>query len=321
MSHRLSIYAVIMSVVFGLAFSSCHSSRQITTASSHGYTTKKGGGGKLSSGVSAPSLKGLDSTSATLLKEAESWVGTPYKYGGNDRGGVDCSGFVLQVYLRALDIKLPRTSREQSEFCQKVDKSHLTPGDLLFFRTTKGSDRISHVGIFVGENKMIHSSTSQGVIFTDLSTDYYVRSYSGAGKVGQYHAMLSRGKKNGGNKDTVKPEKKSEALPREIPTEVSLDDLDRVMTASSKGAPAGTAPAPSTATTSKPASEPEKSGGYTMTPVKSVPVRSTSTKPQTQAPATAVRAVTPAVSAASTTEPSVDDARNSVLNSIVEKDL
>ncbi len=320
MSHRLSIIAIFLSVFLGLTLSSCHSSRTVTTASSHGYT-KKGEVKKSSGTVAPPSLKGMDSASAALIKEAESWLGTPYKYGGNDRGGVDCSGFVLQVYLRALDIKLPRTSREQNEFCQKVDKSRLTPGDLLFFKTTKGSDRISHVGIYAGENKMIHSSTSQGVIFTDLATDYYVRTYAGAGKVGQYHSMLSRGKKGNEEKEVKKKDaKKSEALPREIPTEVSLDDLDRVMTASSK---ASTTSASSAEAATSPAPTTEKSGGYTTTVVTSLPAKTTTASSKPQGPVTpTVRTVaSPGSATSAAPEPSVEDARNSVLNSIVEKDL
>ncbi|MDE5751017.1 MAG: C40 family peptidase, partial [Duncaniella sp.] len=164
-----------MSVLAGLATSSCGSSRSVSTVSGHGKGSH--------SAVSHPSLDGLSPTAKILISEADSWVGTPYRYGGNDRGGVDCSGFVTQVYLKALGIKLPRSSREQSEYCPKIDKSRLTPGDLLFFRTTKGSNRVSHVGIFVGDNRMIHSSTSRGVIYTDITSDYYARAYAGAGKV------------------------------------------------------------------------------------------------------------------------------------------
>ena len=309
MSHRLSIYAIIVSVLMGLAFSSCGSSRSVTTAR---------GSGKNKTSGHRPSVNGLDPTAKSLIAEADSWIGTPYKYGGNDRGGVDCSGFVTQVYLKALGIKLPRTSREQSEFCQRVDRSRLTPGDLIFFRTTKGSNRVSHVGIFVGENQMIHSSTSKGVIYTDLDSDYYTRTFAGAGKVGQYHAMLSSGSKQADREKKKKKNKKSKTPPVQESKPLPTKDLP--------GEPAEV----HISTTESPA-------GYTLTPVTSLPSRTTAVTKETATEPEPVRAAevnssptTPAPqpvttvaagNAAPIAEPSPEDARAAVLNSIIEKDL
>lgn len=136
--------------------------------------------------------KGLDGVTAALLDEASSWRGTPYLYGGNTRDGVDCSGFVLQVYKRALDISLPRTSRDQQQYCTPVDKRHLVPGDLVFFATTSNPARVSHVGIYIGGNRMIHSSSSKGVVESDLGTDYYTSHYYGAGRVERFHTLAAK---------------------------------------------------------------------------------------------------------------------------------
>lgn len=130
-----------------------------------------------------------------LLAEAETWMGTPYLWGGNDRGGVDCSGFVTQVYLRALGIKLPRTSFEQSRWCTATDKRNLQPGDLVFFATTKDSTRVSHVGMYIGDNKMIHSSSSRGVVISGLGEKYYASHYRSAGRVEAYYAMIEKNRK------------------------------------------------------------------------------------------------------------------------------
>lgn len=269
MSHHLSIYVIFMSVVFGLALSSCGSSKTVTAV--------RGSGGKDSS--SRPvSVSNLDPMAKILIKEAESWIGTPYRYGGNDRGGVDCSGFVTQVYKRALDIKLPRTSREQSEFCQKINKSNLTPGDLVFFRTTRGSNRVSHVGIFVGDNQMIHSSTSKGVIYTDITSDYYMKTFAGAGKVGPYHAMLSKETKS---EEPAKSEKKNRKPKENTESDKSSEDKHDDIHISPVESPAG----------------------YTLTPVSSIPTRTTT------------------VQTTSATEPTPDDARAAVLNSLVEKEF
>lgn len=147
----------------------------------------------------------LDAPSEALLSEARSWLGVPYKYGGNDRSGVDCSGFVLQVYQRALDIPLPRTSREQHKYCTATSKERLIPGDLIFFASDKDRETVAHVGIFMGDNMMIHASTSKGVIISDITSSYYARNYAGSGVVERYHSMLGdKNRKKNSNKDKKK---------------------------------------------------------------------------------------------------------------------
>lgn len=137
--------------------------------------------------ISTP--KNIHPVSRSVIQEASNWIGTPYKYGGNDRTGVDCSGLVTNIYSDVLNIKLPRSSKEIATFCESATRRELIPGDLLFFSTTS-TDNISHVGIFIGDNRMIHSSTSQGVIVSDLDSDYYRRTYVGAGFVDKYHTMV-----------------------------------------------------------------------------------------------------------------------------------
>ena len=114
-----------------------------------------------------------------LLSSSKKWLGTPYQYGGTTQSGVDCSGFVLNVY-NDLGLKVPRTSREQYQFTQKVTTNEKNVGDLVFFR--RGSD-VGHVGIYVGSNKMIHASTSKGVIIQDLDNEYLKRTFAGFGRV------------------------------------------------------------------------------------------------------------------------------------------
>lgn len=132
----------------------------------------------------------LPKQSHALLAEAKKWLGTPYKYGGEDHRGVDCSGLVLSVYKTALDIKLPRNSSEQASYCSPLPKDKIMPGDLLFFATSGSRDKVSHVGLYVGDGKMIHSSASRGVIISNISEDYYTRTFTGAGYVDKYRRML-----------------------------------------------------------------------------------------------------------------------------------
>ncbi len=124
-----------------------------------------------------------------LLREADSWIGTGYQYGGNDRGGIDCSALVMRVYDNALNIKLPRTSRQQQEYCTPIERGDLREGDLVFF-TVRGGSTVGHVGIYVGNDCFIHSSSSRGVIISSLTGRYYIDNYFSAGRVEQYHALL-----------------------------------------------------------------------------------------------------------------------------------
>lgn len=108
----------------------------------------------------------------------------PYRFGGNGRTGIDCSGFVQRVF-REFAIDLPRSAREQYLLGTPVEKNHLRQGDLVFFRTYAKFP--SHVGIYLGDNKMVHASTrSRKVVISDITQAYYKKRYIGAKRlVGQ----------------------------------------------------------------------------------------------------------------------------------------
>lgn len=107
-------------------------------------------------------------------------IGVDYDYGGTTTKGFDCSGFTGYVFKK-LGIELPRSSKEQYKVGQKVAKSELRPGDLVFFNTDGRG--VSHVGIYVGDNKFAHASNSKGVTITSLDESYYVKRYVGARRV------------------------------------------------------------------------------------------------------------------------------------------
>jgi len=116
-------------------------------------------------------------------------VGTPYKWGGTTTKGFDCSGFILHIFNQ-YDIKLPRTSKSQSNVGEKVGKDELRPGDLVFFNTSgKG---VSHAGIYLGDGEFAHSSSKRGVSISKLSDSYYKTRYVTARRVAsgeQYEDM------------------------------------------------------------------------------------------------------------------------------------
>ncbi len=111
------------------------------------------------------------------------YLGTPYRYGGSGPGGFDCSGFVGYVYKQH-GYNLPRTAADIYGVGVAVDKANLRPGDVLFFKG-RGTSYINHVGIYVSDNKFIHSSSpnSGGVIYSYLNSAYYSQTYVGAKRV------------------------------------------------------------------------------------------------------------------------------------------
>jgi len=114
-----------------------------------------------------------------LIEYAGSFLGTRYCYGGSSVPCFDCSGFVNFVFSY-IGINLPRTSREQYYAGIDINIANAKPGDLVFFGD---GNRINHVGIYIGDNKMIHSSTSKGVIIQSLDESYYKSRFAGIKRV------------------------------------------------------------------------------------------------------------------------------------------
>jgi lipoprotein Spr len=117
-----------------------------------------------------------------LLQKIDEWWGTPYVLGGSSKRGVDCSYFTLDVMNAIYNTNLKRTAAEQYTQSEKIDWSDLKEGDLIFFKTD-GSRSISHVGIYMTNNKFAHASTSQGVTISDLSQPYWQKRLYSLGRV------------------------------------------------------------------------------------------------------------------------------------------
>jgi cell wall-associated NlpC family hydrolase len=115
-----------------------------------------------------------------VIEVGRDFVGVPYKWGGVDPNGWDCSGFVQEVF-RLGGHQVPRLADAQYEACAKVEMEELQPGDLVFFNTD-GSG-VSHVGIYTGERCFLHASSSRGVVEDSLEDSYFSTRYYGAGRL------------------------------------------------------------------------------------------------------------------------------------------
>lgn len=115
-----------------------------------------------------------------LLQQIDHWWGTRYCLGGDDESCIDCSAFTQTMLRNVYGVAVPRTAHEQYDFSTHINDQDLQEGDLVFF---KSGHTISHVGLYIGNNKFVHASESSGVMISDLNDDYWSKKYAGAGRV------------------------------------------------------------------------------------------------------------------------------------------
>ncbi|TAE55071.1 MAG: NlpC/P60 family protein [Bacteroidetes bacterium] len=153
------------------------------TLQKYNHVTKE----KPAAGDPVARVEDADPTSAskalrTVLQTAISYEGTPYKFGGTTRKGMDCSGLVYTSF-QSVNKTLPRTSADMASAGKELKKSEIRPGNLVFF-STGSSSRINHVGLVTrvkdGDIEFIHSSTKRGVVRNWLSEEYYTKCYKKA---------------------------------------------------------------------------------------------------------------------------------------------
>src|SRR5690554_1091360 len=128
-------------------------------------------------------IMGVAATSTTNSKMYQfiyDWIGTPYRLGGNSKKGIDCSAFAAELYEQVFNTSIGSNSRNIYSNVDKVSKSNLQPGDFVFFKIR--SKNISHVGVYIGDNKFAHASSSRGVMVSDLDDAYWKRYYYNGGR-------------------------------------------------------------------------------------------------------------------------------------------
>lgn len=169
--------ALILALCVGLLLASCKSKRQAVSTYRPVEATVPADASSQTAYSNDPKV------GKALVKSARGWLGTPYRYGGQTKKGTDCSGMTMVLFRDVAGVAIPRNSAAQRDYCFEIPKRRLEPGDLVFFRTSKGSGKVTHVGLYIGDGKMIHASSSRGVIISDLDEKYYLNHYHSSGRV------------------------------------------------------------------------------------------------------------------------------------------
>jgi lipoprotein Spr len=123
-----------------------------------------------------------------MFEFIDEWYGTPYRLGGTSKSGIDCSAFSQYLFASVYGFSIPRTAREQYNLTSRISRTELKEGDLIFFNT-RGS--VSHVGIYLQNNKFVHASTSGGVMISDIFDEYWVKKFIGLGRLKDRESMVS----------------------------------------------------------------------------------------------------------------------------------
>lgn len=164
----LKLSKLLLVVFVASSFFACSSSKKVNNNFYQVYSSKLG-----------VQLEGKENKK--LIKSMSEWKGTPYKYASASKRGTDCSGFVSQLYSEVYGKKLHRSSRDMVKDVRYISKGKLQAGDLIFFKIK--SRKVSHVAVYVANNKFIHATTRNGVRVDDMNNKYYKKYYYKSGRV------------------------------------------------------------------------------------------------------------------------------------------
>lgn len=126
-----------------------------------------------------------DRSTEELFAALDGWLGVPYRFGGTTKSGVDCSGLVMNVMRDAWGIVMKRSSGEMLNDLDPIGKEDLRPGDLIFFKI--GGRQGYHVGIYTGQGRFVHASTTKGVMMSGLDEPYFIRHYYQSGRIKKHN--------------------------------------------------------------------------------------------------------------------------------------
>ncbi len=161
---------------------SCHSKRKSTSSNNTKTNTDKPvSSSKMKNVANILGVKESEIKDENLYKFIAAWYGTPYKYGGCDIKGTDCSCLTINLYQKVYKKSLPRTADEMVKLCDKLSSSKVEEGDMVFFKIE--SKQVTHVGVYLKNNKFIHASTKKGVMISDLNEPYFKKYFYTFGRL------------------------------------------------------------------------------------------------------------------------------------------
>jgi murein DD-endopeptidase / murein LD-carboxypeptidase len=168
---------LFLAALLALFLSSCRSSRNgSTNTSSNAEEISLKEKYALQLGVDKKELSNV-----SLLKFVDEWYGIPYKYGGKDKSGIDCSAFSCQLLKQVFGKTFSGSAQGLHDQCKSVKPSSLKTGDLVFFKIE--NTKVSHVGVYLMNNKFVHATTKKGVMINDLGENYYKKYFYAGGRI------------------------------------------------------------------------------------------------------------------------------------------
>lgn len=187
MFFRKKISCYLGLVLLSLIFTSCLSRPERYSSKPHSKSSRSSNSEKSNAGnllISYADKLGVDPSeleNQNLYAFIDEWIGAPHSLGGQTKGGIDCSGFINQLYSEVYKKPIPRSSYEMADGIKRKYENQLIEGDLVFF--SFGKKNIDHVGLYLRNNKFVHVSTSKGVIISDLHESWFYKYFVRAGSV------------------------------------------------------------------------------------------------------------------------------------------
>ena len=186
---NITLLRVLFITLLGiLFFASCKSKKSVTTTNTKNPNEEKISSTpkKNTSAIQQKYATQLNVEAKILKNEKlytfiDEWYGAPYKYAGFDKSGIDCSGFACKLYQNVYNQKTFRSTKDLYANCKEVKISDLKEGDFVFFKIEKPT--VSHVGVYLINNKFVHASTKKGIIINDLNEPYYKKYFLSGGRL------------------------------------------------------------------------------------------------------------------------------------------
>jgi murein DD-endopeptidase / murein LD-carboxypeptidase len=180
--YRLIFFAIVL-LTFLASCGSSHGAKRSTAEENLAASSAEAKARKIFAteyskklGIAVPEM-----SNQLLITTIADWMGVPYKFGGNDRKGVDCSGFINNVFPAVYQLKVPRVTAQIQKQAEPVPRKNLQEGDLVFFKIN--TKEVGHAGIYLFDNYFVHASTSRGVMISRLEETYWNKYFVGGGRI------------------------------------------------------------------------------------------------------------------------------------------